>query len=174
MCPPLCPAVVMVCLLRYAQVIEHSHHCWVNTSALVSGCTNAVGLVMVGNFQVKCTDITVVMSTLFGPETSIHPSDVVFLSEQVDQAKSLHYVGAGVAFPAGLLFVCLQCVLTYRVAMTALDYWMAHFRVALALGAMVSLVLSILHIPKNTGTNVHLRVVGELMSPDRFACKHFS
>lgn len=43
----------MVCLLRYAQVIEHSHRCWVNTSALVSGCTNAVGLVMVGNFQVS-------------------------------------------------------------------------------------------------------------------------
>ncbi|KAM6944833.1 transmembrane protein 150A-like [Lycodopsis pacificus] len=103
--------VVMVCFLRYAQVIEHSHRCWVNTSALVSGCTNALGLVMVGNFQ-------------------------------VDHAKSLHYVGAGVAFPAGLLFVCLQCVLTYRVAVTALDYWMAHFRVALTLGAMVSLVLS--------------------------------
>lgn len=63
----------------------------------------------------------------------------------MDHAKSLHYVGAGVAFPAGLLFVCLQCVLTYRVAVTALDYWMAHFRVALTLGAMVSLVLSILH-----------------------------
>uniref|UniRef100_A0A3Q2EB47 Transmembrane protein 150A n=1 Tax=Cyprinodon variegatus TaxID=28743 RepID=A0A3Q2EB47_CYPVA len=103
--------VVMVCFLRYAQIIEHSHQGWVNTSALVSGCTNAVGLVMVGNFQ-------------------------------VDHAKSLHYVGAGVAFPAGLLFVCLQCVLTYRVAVTALDYWMAHFRVALVLGAMVSLVLS--------------------------------
>ncbi|XP_030227435.1 transmembrane protein 150A [Gadus morhua] len=103
--------VIMVCLLRYAQVIEHSHHCLLNTSALVSGCTNAVGLVMVGNFQ-------------------------------VDHAKSLHYVGAGVAFPAGLLFVCLQCVLTYRVAVTALDYWMAHCRVALAIAAMVSLVLS--------------------------------
>lgn len=50
---PLCAAVVMVCLLRYAQVIEHSHQCWVNTSALVSGCTNALGLVMVGNFQVN-------------------------------------------------------------------------------------------------------------------------
>ncbi|KAG5840311.1 hypothetical protein ANANG_G00187470 [Anguilla anguilla] len=44
--------------------------------------------------------------------------------------------------PAGLLFVCLQCVLTYRVAVTALDHWMAHVRVALAVGAMVSLVLS--------------------------------
>lgn len=51
----------MVCLLRYAQVIEHSHRCWVNTSALVSGCTNAVGLVMVGNFQVNRPD----MKTLF-------------------------------------------------------------------------------------------------------------
>ena len=47
------PLVIMVCLLRYAQVIEHSHHCLLNTSALVSGCTNAVGLVMVGNFQVN-------------------------------------------------------------------------------------------------------------------------
>lgn len=51
--PSVCPAVVMVCLLRYAQVVEHSHHSWVNTSALVSGCTNALGLVMVGNFQVS-------------------------------------------------------------------------------------------------------------------------
>ncbi|KTF71050.1 hypothetical protein cypCar_00044947 [Cyprinus carpio] len=104
--------VVMVCMLRYAQVIEHSHHCWTNTSALVSGCINALGLVMVGNFQ-------------------------------VDHAKTLHYVGAGVAFPAGLLFVCLQCVLTYRIAETALDYWMAHVRVALSAGALVSLFLTI-------------------------------
>lgn len=103
--------VVMVCLLRYAQIIEHRNHCWLNTSGLVSGCTNAVGLVMVGNFQ-------------------------------VDHAKTLHYVGAGAAFPAGILFVCLQCLLTYRVAVTALDYWMAHVRVALATGALITLVLS--------------------------------
>lgn len=74
----------------------------------------------------------------------------------MDHAKSLHYVGAGVAFPAGLLFVCLQCVLTYRVALTALDYWMAHFRVALALAAMVSLVLSILHLMSlNTSVQIN-------------------
>lgn len=143
----LCPAVVMVCLLRYAQVIEHSHQCWVNTSALVSGCTNALGLVMVGNFQVS----------------EHHPQKArgwfAFCSQplglllQVDQAKSLHYVGAGVAFPAGLLFVCLQCVLTYRVAVTTLDYWMAHFRVALTLGALVSLILSILHQLNVSGSN---------------------
>ncbi|XP_062844756.1 transmembrane protein 150Ab [Trichomycterus rosablanca] len=103
--------VVMVCMLRYAQVIEHSQQSWVNTTALISGCINALGLVMVGNFQ-------------------------------VDHAKTLHYVGAGVAFPAGLLFLCFQCVLTYRIAETALDYWMAHIRVALSAGALTSLVLS--------------------------------
>lgn len=103
--------VVMICLLRYAQIIEHRNHCWLNTSGLVSGCTNAVGLVMVGNFQ-------------------------------VDHAKTLHYVGAGAAFPAGTLFVCLQCLLTYRVAVTALDYWMVYVRVALATSALVTLVLS--------------------------------
>ncbi|XP_028654243.1 transmembrane protein 150A-like [Erpetoichthys calabaricus] len=103
--------VVMVCMLRYAQVIERSRRSWINTMGLITGCTNALGLVMVGNFQ-------------------------------VDHAKSLHYIGAGVAFPAGLLFVGLQCVLTYRIAMTALDYWMAHLRVALTIVALFSLVLS--------------------------------
>ncbi|XP_067084025.1 transmembrane protein 150A-like isoform X1 [Osmerus mordax] len=171
--------VVMVCLLRYAQVIEHSHGSWVNTSALVSGCTNAVGLVMVGNFQVTfcffshlllyvgqaqicpeamCTPVHMVQQLLQLAYFSNSPwySRLLWqlllklyvlvlrvcLPGQVDHAKSLHYVGAGVAFPAGLLFVCLQCVLTYRVAVTALDYWMAHVRVALAAGALVSLVLS--------------------------------
>lgn len=80
-----------------------------------------------------------------GCHSSNGSSDIVSIW-QVDHAKSLHYVGAGVAFPAGLLFVCLQCVLTYRLAVTALDYWMAHFRVALALGAMISLVFSILSL----------------------------
>uniref|UniRef100_H2ZUP1 Transmembrane protein 150A n=1 Tax=Latimeria chalumnae TaxID=7897 RepID=H2ZUP1_LATCH len=105
--------VVLVCLLRFGQVIERSRRTWVNTTALIMGCTNAVGLVMVGNFQ-------------------------------VDHAKSLHYIGAGIAFPAGLVFVCLQCILTYRVAMTTLDYWIAHLRVLLTVVALVSLVLSIL------------------------------
>nr|XP_056716556.1 transmembrane protein 150A [Euleptes europaea] len=103
--------VVVICFLRYGQLIEQSHSSWVNTTALITGCTNAAGLVMVGNFQ-------------------------------VDYAKSLHYIGAGVAFPAGLLFVCLQCVLTYHVAVSALDFWMAHLRVFLTTVALISLVLS--------------------------------
>ncbi|KAM4036188.1 transmembrane protein 150A isoform 1-T5 [Anomaloglossus baeobatrachus] len=103
--------VVIICLLRYSQVIELSHNSWLNTVALISGCTNAAGLVVVGNFQ-------------------------------VDYAKSLHYIGAGVAFPAGLLFVCLNCILTYHLAASALDYWVGHLRVSLTTVALISLVLS--------------------------------
>ncbi|CAF88199.1 unnamed protein product, partial [Tetraodon nigroviridis] len=36
----------------------------------------------------------------------------------VDNAKVLHYVGAGIAFPTSMLFVCLQSALTYRLAKT--------------------------------------------------------
>ncbi|XP_029460133.1 transmembrane protein 150A [Rhinatrema bivittatum] len=103
--------VVLICFLRYGQVIEQSHRSWVNTTALVAGCTNAAGLIVVGNFQ-------------------------------VDYAKSLHYIGAGVAFPAGLVFVCLQCVLTYHIAASTLDLWMAHVRVTLSTLALISLVFS--------------------------------
>nr|XP_025044306.1 transmembrane protein 150A [Pelodiscus sinensis] len=61
---------------------------------------------------------------------------------QVDYAKSLHYMGAGIAFPGRLLFVCLQCVLTYHAAASPLDGWMAHLRVSLTAVALISLVLS--------------------------------
>uniref|UniRef100_A0A670ZLY3 Transmembrane protein 150A n=1 Tax=Pseudonaja textilis TaxID=8673 RepID=A0A670ZLY3_PSETE len=105
--------VAIICFLRYGQLLEQRQASGVNTAALVSGCTNAAGLVVVGNFQ-------------------------------VDYAKSLHYIGAGVAFPAGLLFVCLQCFLSYHSAASALDSWMAHLRVVLSTMAFVSLVLSIL------------------------------
>lgn len=63
---------------------------------------------------------------------------------QVDFAKVLHYVGAGVAFPTSVLFVCLQSALTYRLAKTQGEYNMGHLRVGMTLLAFVSLVLSIL------------------------------
>ncbi|CAH7138213.1 transmembrane protein 150A [Phodopus roborovskii] len=103
--------VALICLLRYGQLLEQSRHSWINTTALITGCTNAAGLVVVGNFQ-------------------------------VDHAKSLHYIGAGVAFPAGLLFVCLQCVLFYHGATTTLDLAMAYLRSVLAVIAFITLVLS--------------------------------
>lgn len=49
-CSP--PAVALICLLRYGQLLEQNRHSWVNTTALITGCTNAAGLVVVGNFQV--------------------------------------------------------------------------------------------------------------------------
>jgi hypothetical protein len=63
---------------------------------------------------------------------------------QVDHAKSLHYIGAGVAFPAGLLFVCLHCALSYHGATAPLDLAMAYLRSVLAVIAFITLVLSIL------------------------------
>lgn len=62
----------------------------------------------------------------------------------MDHAKSLHYIGTGVAFPAGLLFVCLHCVLFYHGATTPLDMAMAYLRSVLAVIAFITLVLSIL------------------------------
>ncbi|XP_005725811.1 transmembrane protein 150A-like [Pundamilia nyererei] len=61
---------------------------------------------------------------------------------QVDFAKVLHYVGAGVAFPSSMLFVCLQSALTYRLAKTQEEYWIGHIRVGMALLALIALVLS--------------------------------
>lgn len=62
----------------------------------------------------------------------------------MDFAKVLHYVGAGVAFPSSMLFVCLQSALTYRLAKTQEEYWIGHIRVGMALLALIALVLSIL------------------------------
>ncbi|XP_032358138.1 transmembrane protein 150A isoform X2 [Etheostoma spectabile] len=61
---------------------------------------------------------------------------------QVDFAKVLHYVGAGVAFPSSMLFVCLQSALTYRLAKTQGEYRVGHLRVGMALLALIALVLS--------------------------------
>ncbi|XP_039640669.1 transmembrane protein 150A [Perca fluviatilis] len=61
---------------------------------------------------------------------------------QVDNAKVLHYVGAGIAFPTSMLFVCLQSALTYRLAKTQGEYNMAHLRLCMTLLAFGALVLS--------------------------------
>ncbi|XP_032869941.1 transmembrane protein 150A isoform X1 [Amblyraja radiata] len=103
--------VILICGLRYGQILEKCRPTWINSGALIAGCINAIGLVMVGNFQ-------------------------------VDHVKSLHYIGAGVAFPAGMVFVCLQCILTYKVAVSLLDHWTGHIRVILTILALISLVLS--------------------------------
>ncbi|XP_039180135.1 transmembrane protein 150A isoform X2 [Crotalus tigris] len=43
--------VAIICFLRYGQLLEQRQASGVNTAALVTGCTNAAGLVVVGNFQ---------------------------------------------------------------------------------------------------------------------------
>ncbi|XP_051010686.1 transmembrane protein 150A isoform X2 [Acomys russatus] len=98
--------VALICLLRYGQLLEQSRHSWINTTALITGCTNAAGLVV------------------------------------VDHAKPLHYIGTGVAFLAGLLFMCLHCFLFYHGATTPLDLAMAHLRSVLAVVAFVTMVLT--------------------------------
>ncbi|XP_071268190.1 transmembrane protein 150A-like [Salvelinus alpinus] len=61
---------------------------------------------------------------------------------QVDYAKVLHYVGAGVAFPTSILFVCPQSALTYRLAKTHGEYNVGHLRLGMSLLAFITLVLS--------------------------------
>lgn len=48
--------VAIICFLRYGQLLEQRQASAVNTAALVTGCTNAAGLVVVGNFQVGGKD----------------------------------------------------------------------------------------------------------------------
>ncbi|XP_029619786.1 transmembrane protein 150A-like [Salmo trutta] len=61
---------------------------------------------------------------------------------QVDNAKVLHYVGAGVAFPTSILIVCLQSALTHRLAKTHGEYNVGQLRLGMSLLAFISLVLS--------------------------------
>ncbi|XP_036427774.1 transmembrane protein 150A-like [Colossoma macropomum] len=102
--------VMLIGLLRYAQVIHRQQNSLLNMLGLCTGWLCAAGLTVVGNFQ-------------------------------VDFVKVLHYVGAGLAFPSSLLFVCAQTVLTYRLAKTQRDFHTVHLRAALSLLALVTLIL---------------------------------
>ncbi|KAF7705660.1 transmembrane protein 150A-like isoform X2 [Silurus meridionalis] len=60
---------------------------------------------------------------------------------QVDFAKVLHYVGVFLAFPTSLLFVCVQTILTYRLAKTHTHSPTSHLRLTLSLLALITLLL---------------------------------
>ncbi|XP_028323601.1 transmembrane protein 150A-like [Gouania willdenowi] len=95
-------------------------------------------------------------------QTELRLSTWLLLGSMVDNAKVLHYVGAGIAFPTSMLFVWLQTLLTYRLARVESEkrkkdkrekkeknadpptcqYNMAHLRLCMALLAFVALVLS--------------------------------
>ncbi|XP_028323891.1 transmembrane protein 150A-like [Gouania willdenowi] len=96
-------------------------------------------------------------------QTELRLSTWLLLGSMVDNAKVLHYVGAGIAFPTSMLFVWLQTLLTYRLARVESEkrkkdkrekkeknadpptcqYIMAHLRLCMALLAFVALVLNI-------------------------------
>ncbi|XP_066522538.1 transmembrane protein 150A-like [Hoplias malabaricus] len=103
--------VMLIGLLRYAQVIHRQRNSLLNMMGLCSGWLCAAGLIIVGNFQ-------------------------------VDFAKVLHYVGAGLAFPTSLLFVYIQTVLTFRLSKTQRDFHTAVLRLTLSLLALPTLILS--------------------------------
>ncbi|NP_001002141.1 Transmembrane protein 150A-like [Danio rerio] len=103
--------VIVIGLLRYAQLIHKHTNSVLNIEGLFAGWLCAAGLMIVGNFQ-------------------------------VDHAKVLHYVGAGLAFPASLLFVCVQTLLSYRASETHRDVQIAHLRLILTAMAFTTLTLS--------------------------------
>ncbi|XP_016141023.1 transmembrane protein 150A-like [Sinocyclocheilus grahami] len=107
----LCITVIVIGLLRYAQLIHKHSNSVLNIEGLFAGWLCAAGLMIVGNFQ-------------------------------VDHAKVLHYVGAGLAFPGSLLFVCVQTLLSYRAAETQRDFQTAHLRLTLTALAFTTLILS--------------------------------
>ncbi|XP_053168095.1 transmembrane protein 150A-like isoform X2 [Hemicordylus capensis] len=71
---------------------------------------------------------------------------------QVDHAKVLHYIGAGVAFPTSMLFLFFQSILTYRMAKSKGHYWTGHLRSILAALAFITLIFSILSAVKWFGS----------------------
>ncbi|KFP85549.1 Transmembrane protein 150A, partial [Apaloderma vittatum] len=77
-----------------------------------------------------------------GLEEHLRVPAPMFSPLQVDHAKVLHYIGAGVAFPTSMLFLLLQSILTYRMAKTRGQYWTGHLRSILTAVAFFTLVFS--------------------------------
>ncbi|XP_068597717.1 transmembrane protein 150A-like [Brachionichthys hirsutus] len=80
---------------------------------------------------------------------------------QVDNAKVLHYIGVGIAFPTSMLFVCLQSALTYQLAKTQREYNVARLRLCMSLLAFVVLVLSLVFFYQESFVLQHASAVLE-------------
>ncbi|XP_047672895.1 transmembrane protein 150A-like isoform X1 [Tachysurus fulvidraco] len=80
---------------------------------------------------------------------------------QVDFAKVPHYVGAMLAFSTSLLFVCVQTILTYRLAKTHTHCRTAHIRLTLSLLTFINLVLCGVFFPQDSFTLQHSAAVCE-------------
>uniref|UniRef100_A0A8D0DJ99 CWH43-like N-terminal domain-containing protein n=1 Tax=Salvator merianae TaxID=96440 RepID=A0A8D0DJ99_SALMN len=82
---------------------------------------------------------------------------------QVDHAKVLHYIGAGVAFPTSMLFLFLQSILTYRMAKSKGHYWTGHLRSILAALAFITLIFSGVFFVQQSFILQHLAALCEWM-----------
>nr|XP_034994149.1 transmembrane protein 150A-like [Zootoca vivipara] len=82
---------------------------------------------------------------------------------QVDHAKVLHYIGAGVAFPTSMLFILLQSILTYRMAKSRGHYWTGHLRSILAALAFITLIFSGVFFIQQSFVLQHLAALCEWM-----------
>ncbi|XP_067323049.1 transmembrane protein 150A-like [Anolis sagrei] len=82
---------------------------------------------------------------------------------QVDHAKVLHYIGAGVAFPTSMLFLLVQSILTYRMATSRGHYWTGHLRSILAALAFITLIFSGVFFIQQSFVLQHLAALCEWM-----------
>ncbi|KAM9462882.1 transmembrane protein 150A isoform 2-T2 [Clarias gariepinus] len=80
---------------------------------------------------------------------------------QVDFAKVVHYVGVILAFPTSLLFVCVQTIVTYRLAKTCTHCRTAHLRLILSLLALIQLLLCAVFFLQDSFTLQHAAAVCE-------------
>ncbi|XP_060795079.1 transmembrane protein 150A-like [Neoarius graeffei] len=80
---------------------------------------------------------------------------------QVDFAKVLHYMGVILAFPTSLLFMCVQTILTYRLAKTHTHCRTAHLRLALSLLTLITFLLGAIFFPQDSFTLQHSAAVCE-------------
>uniref|UniRef100_A0A669DWW6 Transmembrane protein 150A n=1 Tax=Oreochromis niloticus TaxID=8128 RepID=A0A669DWW6_ORENI len=148
---------LLLCLHRYAMALYNQHVCPVNNCKCGTlppeSCFFSL-ICSTGSFMVMLIGLlryahviekhqNCILNTAGLSTGWLCAAGLIMVGNfQVDFAKVLHYVGAGVAFPSSMLFVCLQSALTYRLAKTQEEYWIGHIRVGMALLALIALVLS--------------------------------
>ncbi|XP_069741802.1 transmembrane protein 150A isoform X3 [Narcine bancroftii] len=91
---------------------------------------------------IACNTVTSSCNVLLIILSDFNKQGIFSQVKKVDNAKILHYVGAGVGFPSSMLFICFQSALTYKIAKNPLDYRIGHCRFLLTIVAFINLVLT--------------------------------
>ncbi|XP_009999122.1 PREDICTED: transmembrane protein 150A [Chaetura pelagica] len=126
----LIPSTIPGIFSLYAMALSNNHICPVHNWNYNQSCG--------GDGPGSCCTLDHIPLALLGER----PKVLTVSPLQVDHAKVLHYIGAGVAFPTSMLFLLLQSILTYRMAKTRGQYWTGHLRSILTTVAFVTLVFS--------------------------------